>query len=313
MDKGDVTPFRTCRHALFLDIETAMVSGETPVVMVGLGRFGAESFLLTQLFAPDPAGEKALLQALAMRINDNDVLVSFNGRDFDVPVLETRFHHMGAAPALRRLPHVDLCRIARRLWKGVLPDCRLRTIEIERLGVVRISDIGSRAVPRYYKRFLDTGQSELIERIADHNRSDVLSLVTLTGLLGMILSDPENADVKDEDLWAVGKALLKLNHPELAVRYLEVVVAAGVFDEWERRYWLAMAYRRLRRWDHASRLWNELIGLDPNRSSEPYVELARFIERAMRDRGGALKILEDALKLFPDQRDVLSRKIKRLS
>lgn len=313
LDKDEVPFSRTCQQALFLDIETAMILGETPVVMAGLGRFGAESFSLTQFFAPDPSGEGALLQALARAISEEDVLVSFNGRDFDVPVLESRFHHMGTVSPFRRLSHVDLCRISRRLWKGILPDCRLRTIEIERLGVSRIADIGSRAVPRCYQAFLDTGQRELIEQIADHNRYDILSLVALAGLLGTILCTPESGNVKDDDLLAAGRELLRLNHPEMAVRYLEIVAAAASFDEWEGRYWLARAYKSLRRWDHASRLWNELIGLDPRRSSEPYVELAWFFERAMGDCRRAADILKEALQVFPAEHDVLSRRIRRLS
>lgn len=179
----------------FLDTETTGLAGGagTLVFLVGIGRFDGQAFVLQQYFLRDLQEESAMLIALSEAISSANGFVTFNGRSFDIPLLEMRYvMALRRRWALSKWPHLDLLYPARRLWRRELPDCRLGTIERRVLQIERTeSDVPGEQIPGMYLDYLQTGDATDIERILYHNTIDVLSLV---GLASQILRRYQEVD-----------------------------------------------------------------------------------------------------------------------
>jgi uncharacterized protein YprB with RNaseH-like and TPR domain len=255
-----VDPERYC----FLDTETTGLSGGTGTMafVVGLGCFHGQSFLLRQYFLRDPGDEPAMIEALADELSQFAVFVSFNGRAFDVPILDTRFVLDRRPPVSEYFQQLDLLHLARRLWRYRLDSCALGVLEREVLGVEREqADVPSGMIPLLYRDYLRTGDAREMRRVIYHNAVDILSLVTLAALLGRILSDP----------WAV---------PALSGSEL---------------YALARWYKRLGQHDDAERAYRSALEARPEENGRRQARLAGGL--APEDvRAGALRGLAYLLK-----------------
>ena len=177
----------------FLDTETTGLSAGTGTMafVVGLGFYSGRDFCTRQFFLRDPGDEPALVEALAELLTGFDALVSFNGRAFDVPILENRFILARIPPPTAEMRHLDLLLPARRLWRYHLHSCRLGVLEQEVLGVMREQDdVPSGIIPFLYRDYLRTGDARDMQRVTYHNAVDVLSLVTLTARLSRAFANP---------------------------------------------------------------------------------------------------------------------------
>lgn len=169
------------RRALYMDIETCGLSA-APVFLVGLCMVGERNLVLRQLFARDYAEERALLAEVARIAAEHDFLVTFNGKAFDVPFLRDRAIHHRLAPPID-LPHLDLLWMSRRRWKGLLPDCRLKTIEWRVLRRRRAGDVGGAEIPGLYHDYVKRGEAHRLIPVFHHNLLDVVAMVELTPVL----------------------------------------------------------------------------------------------------------------------------------
>lgn len=172
------------RDCLLLDTETTGLSGGagTIVFTVGLGWFEADAFVVEQLFLRDFAEEPAMLTAVATRLQERPVPVSFVGKSFDRHRIAARLAvHKVAAPILTDR-HLDLYYLARRAFGKQLPDCKLRTVEERRLGLYRDCDLPGSEAPVAFLQWL-RDRSGPVDRVLEHNRLDVLSVAALLGLL----------------------------------------------------------------------------------------------------------------------------------
>jgi len=172
-------------RALFLDTETTGLGGTGAVAfLVGLAWFEASGQLvLEQLLLREPADEGALLRHLSERFDEASMLVTYNGKTFDMPLLSTRFV-MNRLPAPRVAPHLDLLHVARRLHKARLGQCRLVSLESGVLGFERGPDVPGEEIPPLYSHYLRTGQASVLWPVVEHNAWDVMSMAALTGLYG---------------------------------------------------------------------------------------------------------------------------------
>jgi uncharacterized protein YprB with RNaseH-like and TPR domain len=191
-------------RALFLDTETTGLGAGAGILafLVGLAWFDEQqNLILEQLLLRSPAEESAQLQVLAERIAASSVIVTFNGKSFDWPLLASRFvMNRLEIPTIAR--HLDLLHVARRLHKPRLDRVNLRALEVEVLALDRGPDIdGAEIGPRYH-HFLRTFDEEALRPVIDHNAVDVLSMVALAGLYGEPL---ERIDAGD--LVPLGKVL----------------------------------------------------------------------------------------------------------
>jgi uncharacterized protein YprB with RNaseH-like and TPR domain len=173
------------RRVLYMDIETCGLSA-APVFLVGLCMVGERNLVLRQLFARDYAEERALLAELSRIMREHDFLVTFNGKSFDVPFLRDRAIHHRLEP-LAPLPHLDLLWMARRRWKELLPDCRLKTIEWHVLRRRRAGDVGGAEIPGLYHDYVKRGEAHRLLPVFHHNLLDVVAMVELTP----VIFDPE--------------------------------------------------------------------------------------------------------------------------
>ena len=194
----DLEPLRRLPYAvdparplISLDTETTGLgsSAGTVAFLIGVGRWVGADFVTSQLLMADHADEPALLEALDARIPADGWLVTYNGRTFDWPLLETRYRMYGRrAPA--HAGHLDLLPIARGVWKHRLPDARLASVEAAVAGVRRHEDVPGAMIPDRFFGWLRSGRAELLEDVLDHNREDVVSLGRLLGVMAEVLADP---------------------------------------------------------------------------------------------------------------------------
>ncbi|MEY4673708.1 MAG: hypothetical protein RL148_1492 [Planctomycetota bacterium] len=172
-------------QCLFLDTETTGLSGGagTVVFQVGMGFLEGDQLVVEQLLLRHFDEEPALLAQVAERLRQRPLLVTYVGKSFDRHRIAARMalHRVGSDVLTER--HLDLYHLSRRHWARQLPDCRLRTVEEQVLGLHRDHDLPGSEAPR---AFLDwvRDRSGPLDRVLEHNRLDVLSVVALLGVLG---------------------------------------------------------------------------------------------------------------------------------
>ena len=173
------------RRMLFLDIETCGLQS-APVFLVGLCHVGDRNLVLRQLFARDYAEECSLISEVERIAGEFDFLVTFNGKTFDIPFLRDRAVHHRIRFGVT-LPHLDLLWMARRRWRGQLPNCRLKTLEWHVLRRRRAGDVDGSEIPGIYHEYVKHGQPHRLLPIFHHN---LLDLVAMAELLPKLF-DPE--------------------------------------------------------------------------------------------------------------------------
>jgi uncharacterized protein YprB with RNaseH-like and TPR domain len=207
---GDPSLARVNLHkTCFLDTETTGLSAGTGTMafVVGLGFFVEQKFCVRQYFLRDPGDEPAMIEALADQLPQFEALASFNGRAFDVPILENRFILARVSPPTAGVPHLDLLGPSRRLWRYSLSSCRLNTLEKEVLGVLREQDdVPGGVIPLLYRDYLRTGDARDMKRVLYHNAIDILSLVTLAARLCHSFAVPRSpTGLRGAELFGVGR------------------------------------------------------------------------------------------------------------
>ena len=164
---------------LFLDLETMGLFAGQPLVVAGLARLGPDNTIMVdQYVVRDFPDELALLHEVNRQVGDHKVMVTYNGKSFDLPFLTGRSAYYGIGlkpPGV----HFDLLHFCRRAWKDELEGCSLRSIEQTILGISRETDLPGELVPEFYYEYLRTGNAGFLKPIVDHNRQDVESLVNV--------------------------------------------------------------------------------------------------------------------------------------
>jgi uncharacterized protein YprB with RNaseH-like and TPR domain len=162
---------------LFLDIETTGL-GSTPLFLVGTLAFEQGELAIRQYLARDYAEEPAVLALFLDALRGRKLLVSFNGKSFDLPYIRVRLSYHRAAPP-PEIPHFDVLHEARRIWRSSVPNCRLKTLEEAICGRRREADIDGADIPDAYHRFVRSGDAAEIGVIVRHNRLDLLTMAEL--------------------------------------------------------------------------------------------------------------------------------------
>ncbi len=186
-------------RAVFLDTETTGLAGGTGTAafLVGVGFVDGDRFRLRQYFMRDYHEEAALLRGLAADLRGFRHLVTFNGRIFDIPLLEARYRLNRDRFPLTEALHLDLLPPARRLWKERLESCRLQSLESALLGVMRQNDVPGEDIPQIYFDYVRTRDGRALARVLDHNRIDILSLAALSALACQWVEDGSADDPRD--------------------------------------------------------------------------------------------------------------------
>lgn len=165
------------RDIVFLDLETTGLSS-SPLFLIGVLVAEREGFVIRQFLARTYAEERSVISAFAEGAGRKRLLVSFNGKSFDLPYLRARAAATGVTPPEFQA-HLDLLHAARRVYSQVLPNCRLQTLERYVCRRHRVEDIPGEHIPDAYHHFVRTGNAVQVARIIKHNAQDLVTLLEL--------------------------------------------------------------------------------------------------------------------------------------
>jgi uncharacterized protein YprB with RNaseH-like and TPR domain len=363
---------------LFFDLETTGLSGGagTYAFLVGCAWFDGADLLTRQFFLRGYGEERALLEAVRAFVEGPPqtssllhaascqpprlsslpaascqlpaVLITYNGRAFDLPLIETRYLFHRRESPFTEVAHVDMLFSARRLWShrptrqtraafdGMGKDtgdlrssCALTALEQDILGLQRYDDVPGWEIPARYFAYTRTGDARGLVAVLEHNRLDLLSLAAITGVILEMVSEREKVVHTRYDCLALARLLDYLRREEEAERSYERVaepdgLVEGEFDRLARAealHWLALHRRRARRFVEAAEAWRALLqvpGLDVDARREACEALAIHHEHRAKDLETAQAFARRALdvarggRYAPDvehRLDRLSRKL----
>jgi uncharacterized protein YprB with RNaseH-like and TPR domain len=269
---GAATPPDSSGRTLFIDLETTGISGGAGTVafLVGLGYFDVGAFQMKQFLLTSFAAERALLAAVSDLFDETDLIVTYNGKTFDVPVMETRwiFHRMELP--LEGVPHFDMLHPARRLWKlrSSLDDergeggCRLGTLERMLFDVRRVGDVPGFEIPGRFFTFLRSGDPRPLEPILEHNRLDLVSLAAVTARAVRLAQHGVEACRDAPEALALGRVYERAgNLPRAESCYRAAAASGEPIVRAEALYRVGLRCRRERRFHEAADAWQALFAL----------------------------------------------------
>ena len=256
---------------LFLDTETTGLAGGTGTYafLVGLAWWDAGGLQVEQLLMRDFTEEYSLLQELAHRVVERPVLVTFNGKTFDWPLLENRFTMTRSIGVPKLAAHLDLLHPARALWKLRLGTVRLvelerQVINAPRLGWDRQNDVSSTLIPQFYFDYLRGGPPEPLVGVVRHNQMDLRGLAALFGKINEMLSEPhqDQEEVESLDLFGLSRFLRRRGQSERAHSACSQALEMGLPAEFrpKARRELALMAKRRGEYAQAAELWLEMVG-----------------------------------------------------
>lgn len=286
---------------LFLDTETTGLAGGTGTYafIVGIAWWDAGGLEVEQFFMRDHSEEHSVLLALRERLAERPVLVTFNGKSFDWPLLETRFRMTRVITPRKPLAHLDLLHPARQLWRLRLGTARLPELEKHVLGWERGIDVQSELIPQIYFDFLRGGPAEPLVPIFRHNQMDLRGLAALAGRVFSLLASPQESECDALELYGVSRILTRRGEFERARELYARTLEAGLSEEIGRnaRRELARLAKRGRDYALATSLWEQLSALPTGNAQaiEALVELAIHHEHRGRDSARAAQATHEAL------------------
>ncbi len=285
---------------LFFDTETTGLAGGsgTYIFLLGLGYFKGENFIVRQYFMSDYHEEGALLWAVnQLFARGFQLLVSYNGKAYDYPLLQTRSIMMRQPLQLNTSYHFDLLFPTRRLWRKRLLNCSLSNVEKYILKIYRKGDIPGFLIPDIYFRFLKNKDARSLKPIFYHNLQDIISLVMLITKISQTLQDPLSMEKFALDLCSIGKIYEGHKDFQQSSWCYEEALKRNLSDEemLETLKLCSFAYKKQGDWEKAESFWRDIISLSNQFVLFPYEELAKYYEHKVKDYHQSGSIIEEAL------------------
>jgi len=317
--------------ALFIDLETTGLSGGSGVIpfLVGMGYYRDDRFYVAQYFLGELAEEERMIQELGRFFSEMNFqsVVTYNGKSFDIPILETRFILSRQPFLLSELPHLDFLYSARSLWRHKYENCRLYHLAREVVEADRSEDIPSAEIPMRYFQYLNTGNFELIEPILYHNQEDILSLLGVVIVGSLIFSEKgEKGFVDAMDLYGAAKIMENVGDIEKSVQYYKRALNGKLSDEISllAKKRLSYYFKKKQDWKKALLLWKEIASSNVTSINQlfSFRELAMYLEHKEKKYEEAKKIAEEGFVLslnlsssyekdFAHRLERLKRRIKK--
>jgi hypothetical protein len=297
---------------LFLDTETTGLAGGTGTYafVIGLAWWDAGGLQVEQFFMRDFAEEHSLLQELSQRVAARPVLVTFNGKSFDWPLLENRFTMTRSIAVPKPAAHLDLLHPARALWKLRLGSVRLvelerRVLDAPRLGWHRENDLTSALIPQFYFDYLRGGPVEPLAGVVRHNQMDLRGLAALFCKINQFLSETPNAasEIESLDLFGLSRFLQRRGDPDRAQTACAQALEAGLPAEFEPKAQRELALMAKQQGEHtrAAEIWQEIVA-DPESGVQACEQLAIHFERYVKDLRQATEFAERGLAKLRQRR-----------
>jgi uncharacterized protein YprB with RNaseH-like and TPR domain len=295
-DSGDAVG--DARQWLFLDTETTGLAGGTGTYafLVGVGWWEENGFVVEQFFMRNHADEPSLLLGILKRLEERRVLVTFNGKSFDWPLLRTRFQmtRLDAVPNISA--HLDLLHPSRQIWRLRLPSVALTQLERSVLQFDRGEDIPSETIPQIYFDFLRGGKAERMVEVFRHNQMDLCGLAALALRIAEILANPENSVCGSGELFGISRLLQRRGQESLAKRLYQRALDEGLpaAAEPKARRELAFLAKRGQNYELSNSQWEKLLG-DPVEGFRAYEQLAVYYEHHASQPWKAAALSREAL------------------
>lgn len=280
-------------RVVFVDLETTGLSGGAGTIafLVGCGWFDGDAFVVRQVLLPSPAAERGLLDLVADLLARASLLVTYNGRAFDLPIMEMRWLFHRLDPPIAGTPHLDMLPPARRLWRrrtrggaaredatggrGLEEGCSLGALERALFGVERVGDVPGWEVPARYFQFLRTGDARALVDVLEHNRLDLVSLAAMVARAQTLVDQGARACGDATEALALGRLFDRAGRAADAeacyVRAAREGDGAVRAEAWLR---LGLAWRRARRYGQAAEAWRAIVEIE---GAEMPVAVARRV------------------------------------
>jgi uncharacterized protein len=263
------------------------------IFLFGIGFYEEDEFVVRQYFLRGYSEERAVLWSLGELLKRFPAMISFNGKGFDWKLLETRYTMNRLA--LDPVHHLDLLPPARRLWKKVLANCRLITLEQEVLGFARVDDTPGKLAPELYFAYQTDNDATRLAGIFTHNVHDILTLATLAAHIGLMVAEPLQLATHPEELFGLSRWYEEWSQRDFTEACL---VRVAEWDEHsayahEALWKLSLFHKRLGQHDRAALLWHELSSGAGMWQTAPRIELAKYYEHKVRDLAKALACTEE--------------------
>ncbi|MCM3271591.1 ribonuclease H-like domain-containing protein [Paenibacillus elgii] len=309
---------------LFLDTETTGLghgAGNVPF-MIGVGFYQGNQYHIEQMLIRHPGEESAMLAYLEQKLAAHPVLISYNGKSFDWPIVKNRYIMNRMELAVEPEGHIDFLHPSRSLWRHTLPSCRLGKVEEERLGVRREEDVPGSLAPTLYFQYLAQRDPSVLEGVFVHNELDVLSLAGLAVHFACLLNGSHDWSCARlfglEECFRLGLWLDKIGRSGMADTVMnalteELLAADELASEEPCLLPLAQFYKRRGGYTQACSLWSRYIALKGDRATaslEPYIELSMYYEHKEKQWERALDYAQEALDHLW-RRDALKRSRER--
>ena len=286
----------------FLDTETTGLAGGsgTYAFLIGIGHITPAGFRVRQYFMRDYGEEKSQLAAVSQFLEQFKVLVTYNGKSFDQPLLETRYRMTRQKPPFARLQHLDLLYGARRLWKLRFDSCRLVELENQVLGIEREGDIPGEMIPYVYFEYLRTQEASRVVPILHHNVMDIATLACLTSIVPWAFHTNSTSAGRFQhgaELLGLARWLRKAGEWEQASTLFRQSIDRGLKDAlmWPAMWDLAQAEKKLGREESTLAIFTDLTGSPNPYRVDAYEELAKFYEHKERNTTMALEMTRCAM------------------
>lgn len=289
------------RRAAFIDTETTGLAGGAGTVpfLIGIAYFDGDALRLEQCFMRDYDDEEPMLLYLAALFQRFDTVVSYNGKSFDLPLLRTRFIQNRIPSRIDGMAQFDLLHAARRFWKRRLSQCNLTNIERHILQIHRQGDIPSELIPQMWFDYLRTRDARPLQRVFYHHKTDILSLVALTGWLARCMASDGRALEHTEDQLSLVRLYFRQRKYDDVIAYgnatLERVTEGHLRRECLEL--MALACKRAGDFVQMAEYWTGVLGESP-RDLVARHELAKYYEHRARDLEQAERVCLDALQFL---------------
>lgn len=264
---------------LFLDTETTGLSTGVGTVafLIGVGFIRGKELIVRQYLMRDYDEEIFVLQHIRDHLLACHLLITFNGKSFDMPLLESRFTLQRIRIDIPTIAHADLLHTARRVWKLRLRRCTLAALEEHIYHEPRTDDLPGAMVPQRYFDYLKTHDFSLLEDILEHNAQDVATLARLLYTLSAVHLQPLTAE-HVHDIFSLGRVYEKRGKSDVA-RTCYRAADAGSMSEMSREY-LANSYRKAREPQQAALIYEKMITANQG-GARPYIALSKLLEHKL--------------------------------
>ena len=289
----------TPESLLFLDTETTGLSrgAGTVAFLIGVGYIRSEELIVRQYMMRDYDEESFVLSHVLDHIRQCCAVVTYNGKAFDMPLIQARLIMQRIRADLGRFPHIDLLHTARRVWKLRLTSCRLSALEEHIYNEPRTDDLPGAEVPQRYFDYLKTKNFTLLEDILKHNAQDILTLARLLYTLSELHENPMSAE-HIQDIFSLG-CIYEKRGKRQAAQACYRAADAGTMSALSREK-LASSLVKNHESREAAKIYEKMISARQG-GAKPYIALCKILEHKIKDIDAAANVARKGLLFLSDR------------